>query len=184
MANTWNQANTTWGQNTWGKQSDVTLTLTGQSSTATVGSLTELIEVKPGWGTLKWGENGWGSVESATETLIGLSATTSLGTLTEIPGQIVGLTGIEAETDLGSLTSDASLTLSLTGRQLTSSFGNVSLDEHSVGLVGLSATSSVGTLNPADVIGITGRSAETDLGTLGFTSDPLITLSGQMLQLL
>ena len=26
MANTWNQALTTWGQNTWGKQADVTPT--------------------------------------------------------------------------------------------------------------------------------------------------------------
>ena len=69
MANTWNQALTTWGQNTWGKQADVTLTLTGQSSTATVGSLTELVEVKPGWGTLNWGENGWGSVEEGIENL-------------------------------------------------------------------------------------------------------------------
>ena len=32
MANTWNQALTTWGQNTWGQQADVTLTLTGRIS--------------------------------------------------------------------------------------------------------------------------------------------------------
>ena len=50
-------------QNTWGEQADVTLTLTGLSATTAVGTLTELIEVKPGWGTLNWGENGWGSVE-------------------------------------------------------------------------------------------------------------------------
>ena len=61
MANTWNQANTTWGQNAWGQQADVSLTLSGLSATTAVGSLTELIEVKPGWGTLNWGENGWGS---------------------------------------------------------------------------------------------------------------------------
>ena len=36
MANTWNQALTTWGQNTWGKQADVTLTLTGVSATTSV----------------------------------------------------------------------------------------------------------------------------------------------------
>ena len=69
MANTWNQANTTWSQNTWGQQADVTLTLSGLSAATAVGSLTELIEVKPGWGTLDWGENGWGSVESAQYTL-------------------------------------------------------------------------------------------------------------------
>ena len=49
MANTWNQANTTWSQNTWGEQSDVTLTLTGLSSQSTVGSLDS--QIQPGWGT-------------------------------------------------------------------------------------------------------------------------------------
>ena len=82
MANTWNQALTTWGQNAWGQQADVSLTLTGISAATAVGSLTELIEVRPGWGTLNWGENGWGSVESATETLVGLSAASSVGSFT------------------------------------------------------------------------------------------------------
>ena len=40
MANTWNQALTTWGQNTWGQQADVTLTLTGVSATSSIGSVT------------------------------------------------------------------------------------------------------------------------------------------------
>ena len=39
MANTWNQALTTWGQNTWGQQADVTLTLTGLSATSTLGTV-------------------------------------------------------------------------------------------------------------------------------------------------
>ena len=47
MANTWNQALTTWGQNTWGEQADVTLTLTGLSATSSVGSVTAFNEI--GW---------------------------------------------------------------------------------------------------------------------------------------
>jgi len=47
MANTWGQSGTLWGQNTWGQQADVSLTLSGLSAATAVGSLTELIEVKP-----------------------------------------------------------------------------------------------------------------------------------------
>ena len=91
MANTWNQATPLQpGVKMLGDNKlTLLLHLTGLSATTTVGSLTELIEVKPGWGTLNWGENGWGSVESATETLTGLSATTSVGSFT-IPDQTNG----------------------------------------------------------------------------------------------
>ena len=58
MANTWNQALTTWGQNSWGQQADVTLTLTGVSSTTSVGSVTAFNEV--GWGSDGWGIENWG----------------------------------------------------------------------------------------------------------------------------
>ena len=42
-----------WGSSEWGDLSDVTFTLTGLSSSTTLGTLTT--EVKPGWGTLNWG---------------------------------------------------------------------------------------------------------------------------------
>ena len=48
MANTWNQASTTWGQNAWGEQADVNLTLTGVSATSSVGAVSAAnVE---GWG--------------------------------------------------------------------------------------------------------------------------------------
>ena len=34
--NTWNQADTTWGQNAWGQQADVNLELTGLSLTSSL----------------------------------------------------------------------------------------------------------------------------------------------------
>ena len=178
----WNDAQTIeqgWGRETWGYQAwgdTPIVTLTGLTATTTLGVPEELIEVKPGWGTLNWGENGWGSVESATETLTGLSATTTLGTVT--PADVVGLTGLSATSTLNSLSLVKSdLTFTLTGLGLVSSEGLISLDDHSVGLSGLSATSVVGSLAPADIMGITGQSAATSLGTLSFTSNPLITLN-------
>ena len=58
MANTWNQALTTWGQNTWGQQADVTLTLTGLSATSSLGSVEAFNEM--GWGSDTWGAENWG----------------------------------------------------------------------------------------------------------------------------
>ena len=54
MANTWNQALTTWGQNAWGEQADVYLTLTGLSATTTLGTVTAFNE--QGWGSDAWGD--------------------------------------------------------------------------------------------------------------------------------
>ena len=88
MANTWNQSGTTWGQNAWGEQADVNLTLTGVSATTAVGTATA--SFYPGWGTLNWGENGWGSVDEGIVRPSGVSATTSVGAIT--PADVMGLT--------------------------------------------------------------------------------------------
>ena len=85
MANTWNQALTTWGQNAWGEQADVNLTLTGVSATSSVGSVTAFNE--QGWGRDAWGDENWG--ESAIKvSLTGVSATTALGSPTPGWGDI------------------------------------------------------------------------------------------------
>ena len=169
-----------WGRETWGYQAwgdTPIVTLTGLSATTSLGVPTELIEIKPGWGTLNWGQNGWGSVESAVETLTGFSLTASLGTVT--PADVVGLTGLSADIELNSLSLvKSALTFTLTGLGLVSSHGLVSIDDHSVGLAGQSATATAGALTPADVMGITGLSADIDVGNVTFTSNPLIALTG------
>ena len=174
-----NVVETGWGRNTWGYQSwgdTPIITLTGLTATTSLGDIDELIEVKPGWGTLNWGQNGWGSVESATETLTGLSLTSSLGTVTA--EDVVGLTGLSATSTLNSLSAvKADFTITLTGLGLVSSEGLISLDDHSVGLSGQSASTTLGSISPADVMGLTGFSATTTLGSFTFTSDPVTELS-------
>ena len=166
-----------WGRDTWGFQSwgdTPIVSLTGLSATTSIGSVDT--EIRPGWGTLTWGQNGWGSIESATESLTGFSLTSSLGTV--VAEDVVGLSGFRLTSTLNSLSAvftDATITL--TGQSLISSHGLLSVDDHSVGLQGQSATSSVGSLTPADVIGLTGLSADTDLGTLAFSSNPIVNLS-------
>jgi len=168
-----------WGANTWGFQSwgsFPTIQLTGLTATTSLGVPDELIEVKPGWGTLNWGENGWGSVESATETLTGLSATTTLGTV--IAEDVVGLTGLSATSTLNSLSLVKSdLTFTLTGLGLISSHGLLTEDDHSVGLSGQSASTTLGSISPDDVMGLTGLSVTSTLGSFTFTSDPVMELS-------
>ena len=168
-----------WGREFWGYQSwgdTPIVSLTGLTATTSLGIPDELIEVKPGWGTLTWGQNGWGSVESATETLTGLSLTSSLGTVTA--EDVVGLTGFSLTSTLNSLSAvKTDFTTTLTGFGLVSSFGLLSVDDHSVGLPGLSATSTVGSLSPADAIGISGLSASTAVGSITITSNPLELLT-------
>ncbi len=174
-----NVVETGWGRNTWGYQSwgdTPIITLTGLTATTSLGIPDELIEVKPGWGTLNWGQNGWGSVESATETLTGLSLTSSLGTVTA--EDVVGLTGLSSTSTLNSFSAvKADFTITLTGLGLVSSEGLISLDDHSVGLSGQSASTTLGSISPADVMGLTGLSATTTLGSFTFTSDPVTELS-------
>jgi len=177
----WGDSNVTevgWGRDTWSSQAwgDTPIAqLTGVSATASVGSVE--IELRPGWGTLTWGQNGWGSVESATETLTGFSLTSSLGTVTA--EDTIGLTGLSATSTLNSLTAvKADFTTTLTGFGLVSSEGLLSLDDHSVGLAGQSATTSLGSVTPADAIGLTGLSATSTAGSFAFTSDPLISITG------
>ena len=98
MANTWNQALTTWGQNTWGKQADVTLTLTGVSVTSSVGSVIAFNET--GWGRDTWGFENWG--ESAiTVSVTGISSTLTLGTPTTTQLTVTSLTGISLASSVG-----------------------------------------------------------------------------------
>ena len=180
-----NVVETGWGRNTWGYQSwgdTPIITLTGLTATTSIGDIDELIEIKPGWGTLNWGQNGWGSVESAVFNLTGFSLTASLGTV--VAKDVVGLTGLSADIELNSLSLVKSdLTFTLTGLGLIASPGLLTEDDHSVGLSGQSATITPGSLAPADIMGVTGLSADIDVGTLGFTSNPLTLLTGLIGQL-
>ncbi len=175
-----NVVETGWGRNTWGYQSwgdTPIVTLTGLTATTSLGVPDELIEIKPGWGTLNWGQNGWGSVESAVFNLTGFSLTASLGTV--VAKDVVGLTGLSADIELNPLSLVKSdLTFTLTGLELIASPGLLTEDDHSVGLSGQSATVTLGSLAPADIMGVTGLSADTDLGTLSINSNPLTLLTG------
>ena len=149
-----------------------------------------------GWGRQRWGNSGWG-VEYSIE-LSGVSATTSVGTPTAEELVEIDLTGVSATTSVGSVTGEEFLDLSITGVGATLSLGTViaqneqgwgrdawgdetwgeSFDPAPV-LDGQQATASVGSLSPADVIGITGVSATTSLGSPTVVGNVTVALTGQ-----
>ena len=169
-----------WGAQGWGEAPGVTLS--GQSATTSIGSIT--VELKPGWGTLDWGENGWGSVEEGIENLTGQSATASVGAIT--PADVVGLTGQAATTSVGAFTGTGAIilspTITPTGQAATVSEGQLSLNngaDHTQGLTTLVATTAIGSISPADVVGISSAGvATTANGTITTNAEDLIDVTG------
>jgi hypothetical protein len=60
MANTWGQSGTTWGQNQWGDQADVDVSITAPTQlSTTLGTVIPFNEL--GWGSDTWGTENWGA---------------------------------------------------------------------------------------------------------------------------
>jgi hypothetical protein len=183
-----------WGVNEYGDQDSIDITLTGLSTTSSVGA----VEAFPqqGWGRQQWGNSGWG-VEYSVE-LTGQSATTSLGSITtEIA---VPLTGLSTTSSIGSLTIEGLTFADLTGVQATTELGDFDNAGTLVGWgrngwgeepygdsfnklvqpAGLSTTSSVGSLTatPEEIISVTGVSATSAVGSLTTIIDCVVVPTG------
>ncbi len=191
MASTW--GTNSWGDNSW--QSNIlTETLTGVSASFSLGTIAAFPE--QGWGRQQYGNSAWNAEYSVI--LEGLSASTSLGTVIGEEFVQADLTGVEATTSLGDITLDLTTFASLTGIELTASVGTIlaqneqgwgrddwgvepwgeSFDPAPV-LDGQQATASVGSLTPADVIGVTGLESTTSVGDVTMIGDVTVTLTGQ-----
>ena len=154
MANTWGASGTTWGQNTWGKQSDVTLTLTGFEMSTGLG--------EEGWGRSTWGNDAWGQ-----------------GNTVDIE---IGhpVTGFEITASLGAPQINYDFTVTLTDSLLgTLSLGSLTtIPDMAIGVSGYAITGSLGTPIEEMKYPITGYSATMSLGTIAVTSNPLVVISG------
>jgi len=110
--------------------------------------------IQEGWGRLAWGKQAYG--DSPLVTLSGVSATTAVGSLT-----------VEIKPGWGTLDWGEN--------------GWGSVEEGIENLIGIGATSSVGAITPADVVGLTGVSATSSVGTdITFVISPTITPDGQV----
>ena len=194
MANTWNQSGTTWNtgrwgttdafttgwgalawnDGEWGELKDQTVFLTGQSATLSVGSITAFPE--QGWGRDTWNFEAWG-ISGLTVELTAPDAMTSnvgpsgwngsawgedqgWGIFVLSPADVMGLTGVSSTASVGSITNIIDASFELSGQSATSSVGSLAPADV-MGLTGQAATSSVGSILPADVVGISGLSATT-----------------------
>ena len=203
MANTWGGAGTTWGQNAWGEQSDVNLTLTGLSITASLGDLA-YAAATDGWGRDSWGDNAWGENATTVE-LTGLEMTGRFGpdgwgsapwneqiswggelTLQTTQLSIAALTGIEATASLGTATiGRLDMIFGITGpAAMSAGIGTPNINngaDHSQGLASLLITGSVGSLGHEMAYDLTGIEATMSLGALTITSTELVTITDSLL---
>ena len=163
-----------WNDGEWGNLADVDITLTGLSSTSSLGSPTITTEINTGWGQDGWGVENWGESGQTVVIVSGVEATTGSGEDISwgkqtwdsattnwggneyllVPEDVMGLTGLGATSSVGSPTVISNVTFSLTGQSSTSSVGSIDLDAQTMGLTGLSSTSSVGSIAPADVMAV------------------------------
>ena len=87
-----------------------------------------------------------------------------------VPNDAALLSGLNIETTLGSLVGLGSSVVTLTSQVLTGSTGSLTIADV-MGLTGVSATASVGTVDPKDqVMGLTGQSATVGVGAVNVTS--------------
>lgn len=119
-----------WGQNAWGENSDVNITVSGQQLSSSQGSVSLTTEINSGWGRVAWGAQDWGTT--------GIS-------------QTVALTGSQVNLSLGNESTDISFIADITGQQLNWSVGAVDPNPDE-SLIGQQINLGLGTLTAkADV---------------------------------
>ena len=139
-----------WNDGEWGELNDVTVSLTGQEITSSMG-----IE---GWGNNTYGQGSWGEFAitiglSPNFDISGVEFSASAGSLSGIGSAVVEQTGISASFNVGSLSVEADANVSTSGVSASFSIGSVTVADMAVGLTGQEATLSQGTaIAPNDTV--------------------------------
>ena len=175
MANTWNESGTTWGTNRWGttdaittgwgadtwndggywgQANDEVAIVSGQVITTSLGEVVASSE--QGWGRDQWGQEPWGESFSPVISVSGVGITSSVGSLTAFPEQGWGRDTWNFES-----WGFSGLTVELDGQEISSNLGpngwsNASYGDNGWGMF---------TLNPADVVGLTGVNSTSGIGS-------------------
>jgi len=185
-----------WGVNEYGDQDSIDITLTGLSTTSSVGVVEAFNEV--GWGRQEWGNSGWG-VDYAVQPT-GLSATSAIGSVIALDTQNIIPTGVSATSSVGSITAGVLSIAALTGVQAQTELGTFDNAGTLVGWgrngwgeepygdsfnslvqpTGVSATSSFGSLAaiPETFTSLTGLSSTSAVGSLGFSISSVVIPTG------
>ena len=192
MANTWNQSGTTWSTGrwgtteaitsgwgadawntggSWGQANDELVQVTGLSATLSIGEV--ISGANQGWGRAGWNEEPYGESNNPVVTLTSQAATLSVGDVS-ISAQIaVGWGqdgwGVENYGQSG-LTVELTAPDAMTSNLGANGWSNGTFGENGWGMF---------TLNPADVVGLTGQSATASVGSPTPIIDFTGVLSGQ-----
>jgi len=167
-----------WGQEPWGQSFEPVITLTGLGLTSSIGEVSAFPE--QGWGRDAWGDENWG--ESAFTVVVDVEssgvATSAVGSIS-LSDMNIGLTGLGSTSSIGSVgLAFGASTEPLSGVNATSSVGSI-LTEIGVPLTAPSGlTSSVGSILPADVVGISGLGATVSVGEVAIVNIELVNLTG------
>lgn len=114
----------TWGYENWGTLGDVTVTISGQSTTTNTGSVSP--QSVPGWGTQYWGAGEWGDLKSPEVALTGQEITSTAATVTAITDVTVEPTGQElGPIIIGDYVEGISVETDLLGQELNSTVNSV-----------------------------------------------------------
>jgi len=137
-----------WSVNRWGVESEIIL----------------------GWGGSSWNDGEWNDLGDRTVTLTGQAATVSLGDLIAFPEQGWGRDTWNFEAwGISGLTVELTAPDAMTSNVGASGWGNASWGDNGWGIF---------TLNPADVMGLTGVSSTSSVGSVSHVISATFTLTG------
>ena len=165
-----------WGEEPWGDSDNPVVNITGLGLTSSIGEVSAFNE--QGWGRDPWGYENWG--ESAMTVVVDVSSsgvgTTAVGSLSTTE-MAVGLSGQELTSSLGTPGLEFGPAGAISGVSATTSVGSVD-PVIVVPLSGIGATASVGAITPADVMGLTGISGTVSVGSITIASVELVDVTG------
>ena len=202
MANTWGSL--TWNTGLWGQQGNVNQSVTGQSSTSSIGNVTAEGIIEVGWGGDAWNVNAWGQLQPF-ENVTGQALSTSAGSTTVTADANISVTGQAITPTTGNVTAGISFATTVTGQALTTSIGTEVVDI-GVPVTGIAASTSSGAVTIDDTFLIgegwgrdtygnlawgvnysaknnTGLSLTSSIGNETVTTDVSVSVTGQALGL-
>ena len=178
--------NSTWGTAPYGDSFSPVVSIDGLSITSELGEL-PYAQSEEGWGRDEWSIGNWGQ-NTTTVSIDGLSMSAHLGPegwginsfgdgqwggeFTFKPESIIVPTGQTASADLGDLTIsrlDMIFSISSPGT-IGTGLGTLGINngsDHTQGLASLTAGSAVGSISPADVMGLTGQVIKSEVNSGG-----------------
>ena len=127
------------------------------------------------WGAGNWSANLWGISEAFT-TGWGAKSWDSSGSWGDMGDETISPTGLSLTSSIGSVTVSA---------EINAGWGRAAWNDDAWGiqgdilLTGVSATASVGSITPADVMGLTGVSSTISVGSPTIIGDITTALTGQ-----